>query len=151
MAAATDRLRNFGFLVRDVYRLYAKHFERYASEIELTLPQCKVLGHLSRNEGISQARLAELTDTDPMTLVRTLDRMQQDGWIERRPDPSDRRAHQLFLREAAKPVLQRIWKIADQARNEVLADLSAAEREQLIELLERVHRTLLTLDAQGAP
>ena len=150
MAAATDRLRNFGFLVRDVYRLYAKHFERYASEIELTLPQCKVLGHLSRNEGISQARLAELTDTDPMTLVRTLDRMQQDGWIERRPDPSDRRAHQLFLREAAKPVLQRIWKIADQARNEVLADLSAAEREQLIELLERVHRTLSSLDAQEA-
>ena len=150
MALAADRLRNFGFLLRDVYRLYAKHFERYATEIGLTLPQCKVLGHLSRNEGIRQARLAELTDTDPMTLVRTLDRMQQDGWIERRPDPSDRRAHQLFLREAAKPVLQRIWKIADQARNEVLADLSAAEREQLIELLERVHRTLSSLDAQEA-
>ena len=93
MTLATDRLRNFGFLVRDVYRLYVKHFERAAGEIDLTLPQCKVLGHLSRNEGISQARLAELTDTDPMTLVRTLDRMQQDEWIERRPDPEDRRAH----------------------------------------------------------
>ncbi|MGA2364429.1 MAG: MarR family transcriptional regulator [Steroidobacteraceae bacterium] len=147
---ATDRLRNFGFLVRDVSRLSAKHFQRNARELELSLPQCKVLGHLSRNEGISQARLAELTETDPMTLVRTLDRMQQDGWIERRADPADRRAHQLFLREAAKPVLQRIWKIADQARNEVLAELSSAEREQLIELLERVHRTLSSLDAQEA-
>ena len=147
---ATDRLRNFGFLVRDVSRLSAKHFQRNARELELSLPQCKVLGHLSRNEGISQARLAELTETDPMTLVRTLDRMQQDGWIERRPDPADRRAHRLFLREAAKPVLQRIWKIADQARNEVLAELSSAEREQLIELLERVHRTLSSLDAQEA-
>ncbi|MGA2563886.1 MAG: MarR family transcriptional regulator [Steroidobacteraceae bacterium] len=147
---ATDRLRNFGFLVRDVSRLSAKHFQRNARELELSLPQCKVLGHLSRNEGISQARLAELTETDPMTLVRTLDRMQQDGWIERRADPADRRAHQLFLREAARPVLQRIWKIADQARNEALADLGAAEREQLIELLERVHRTLSTLDAQEA-
>ena len=147
---ATDRLRNFGFLVRDVSRLSAKHFQRNARELELSLAQCKVLGHLSRNEGISQARLAELTETDPMTLVRTLDRMQQDGWIERRPDPSDRRAHQLFLREAAKPVLQRIWKIADQARHEVLAELSSAEREQLIELLERVHRTLSSLDAQEA-
>jgi DNA-binding MarR family transcriptional regulator len=147
---ATDRLRNFGFLVRDVSRLSAKHFQRNARELELSLPQCKVLAHLSRNEGISQARLAELTETDPMTLVRTLDRMEQDGWIERRPDPADRRAHQLYLREAAKPVLQRIWKIADQARNEVLADLSAAEREQLIGLLERVHRTLSTLDDPGA-
>src|SRR3984885_14355331 len=108
MAIAADRLRNFGFLVKDVYRLYAKHFERHAGEFGLTLSQCKVLGHLSRNEGISPARLAELTDTDPMTLVRTLDRMQQDEWIERRPDPADRRAHRLYLCEAAKPIMNLI-------------------------------------------
>ena len=129
-----------------MYRLYVKHFERYAREIELTLPQCKVLGHLSRNEGISQARLAELTDTDPMTLVRTLDRMQQDQWIERRPDPEDRRAHRLYLREAAKPIMNRMWKIADQARQEALSALSLAEREQLVSLLERVHDVLLQLE-----
>jgi MarR family transcriptional regulator for hemolysin len=146
MAAATDRLRNFGFLVRDVYRLYCKHFERYAREIELTLAQCKVLGHLSRNEGISQARLAELTDTDPMTLVRTLDRMQQDQWIERRSDPEDRRAHRLYLREAARPVVQRMWKLADQARQEALSALNVTEREQLVNLLERVHVVLLQLE-----
>ena len=146
MTVATDRLRNFGFLVRDVYRLYAKHFERYASEIELTLPQCKVLGHLSRHEGISQARLAELTDTDPMTLVRTLDRMQQDEWIERRADPTDRRAHRLYLREAAKPIMERMWKIADQVRQEALSALSLGEREQLVSLLERVHDALLQLE-----
>ena len=146
MAATTDRLRNFGFLVRDVYRLYAKHFERYACEIELTLAQCKVLGHLSRNEGISQTRLAELTDTDPMTLVRTLDRMQQDQWIERRADPEDRRAHRLYLREAARPVVQRMWKIADQARQDALSALNVTEREQLVSLLERVHGVLLQLE-----
>jgi len=144
--AASDRLRNFGFLVRDVYRLYTKHFERYASEIELTLPQCKVLGHLSRNEGISQARLAELTDTDPMTLVRTLDRMQQDQWIERRPDPEDRRAHRLYLCEVAKPIVQRMWRLADQARHDALSVLTVAEREQLLDLLERVHGALLQLE-----
>src|ERR1700676_1251822 len=139
MTVATDRLRNFGFLVRDAYRLYAKHFERYASEIELTLPRCKVLGQLSRHEGISQARLAGVTDTDPMTLVGTLDRMQQDEWIERRADPTDRRAHRLYLREAAKPIMERMWKIADQVRQEALSALSLGEREQLVSLLERVH------------
>jgi MarR family transcriptional regulator, transcriptional regulator for hemolysin len=148
MALAADRLRNFGFLVRDVYRLYAKHFERYVTDIGLTLPQCKVLGHLSRNEGIRQARLAELTDTDPMTLVRTLDRMQQDEWIERRPDPEDRRAHRLYLREAARPVMNRMWKLADQARQEALSALSPAEREQLLALLERVQGTLLQLESK---
>jgi MarR family transcriptional regulator, transcriptional regulator for hemolysin len=143
-----DKLRNFGFLMRDVSRLSARLFESNAGELELTLPQCKVLAHLSRNEGISQARLAELTETDPMTLVRTLDRMQQDGWIERRADPVDRRAHCLYLLEAAKPVVNRMWKIAEQVRNEALSDLSMGEREQLVDLLERIHRTLSALDAK---
>jgi MarR family transcriptional regulator for hemolysin len=146
--ATADRLRNFGFLMRDVSRLYAAYFERHAGELELTLPQCKVLGHLSRNEGISQARLAELSDTDPMTLVRTLDRMQQDQWIERRADPTDRRAHRLYLRESAKPILNRMWKIADQCRQEAMATLSPEERDLLVALLERVHGTLIALEAK---
>jgi MarR family transcriptional regulator for hemolysin len=147
-AITPERLRNFGFLMRDVSRRYTAYFQRFARELELTLPQCKVLGHLARNEGISQARLAEVTDTDPMTLVRTLDRMQQDQWIERRPDPSDRRAHRLYLREAARPILNRMWKIADQCRQQAMAELSPDEREQLIALLERMHATLSALEAE---
>ena len=145
-----DTLQNFGFLVRDVSRLSAKCFERNARELELTLPlpQCKVLALLARHEGISQARLAELTETDPMTLVRTLDRMQQDGVIERRADPADRRAHRLYLREAAGPIVERIWQIARQTRSEALVALSQNEREQLVELLERVHGTLLSLETK---
>jgi DNA-binding MarR family transcriptional regulator len=145
MTLSTERLRNLGFLMRDLSRLYAKYFEHHAHELNLTLPQCKVLGQLSRNEGISQAQLAELTMTDPMTLVRTLDRMQQDGWVERRPDPADRRAHRLYLREPAKPIVARMWKLADQARAEVLAIFKPQEREQLIELMERLHTHLLDL------
>jgi len=110
--------------------------------------QCKVLVYLQRHEGISQARLAELTETDPMTLVRTLDRMQQDRWIERRADPDDRRAHRVYLLDAARPILQRIWKIADQSRAEALGALSAPEREQLVALLQRVHSRLSALDAR---
>ena len=145
MSLSTERARNLGFLMRDISRLYAKYFERHAHELNLTLPQCKVLGQLSRNEGISQAQLAELTITDPMTLVRTLDRMQQDGWVERRPDPADRRAHRLYLREAAKPIVARMWKLADQARTELLAIFKPQEREQLVELIERLHTHLLDL------
>ena len=72
--------------------------------------------------------------------------MQQDQWIERRPDPEDRRAHRLYLREAAKPIMTRMWKLADQARQEALSALGIAEREQLMDLLERVHGALLQLE-----
>ena len=146
--SAADSLQNFGFLIRDVSRLSAKNFGRHARELEVTVSQCKVLAYLQRHEGISQTRLAELTETDPMTLVRTLDRMQQDGWIERRADPEDRRAHCLYLLDAARPILQRIWKIADQSRAEALGALSVSEREQLVSLLQRVHARLSALDAR---
>jgi len=149
MALAMEQLRNLGFLMRDALRLWVRHFERHARELDLTLAQCKVLGQLSRNEGISQARLAELTDTDPMAMVRTLDRMQKDRWIERRPDPCDRRAHRLYLREQARPIVARMWKIADQARSEALAVLSPAECKQLLDLLARLHGNLQVLDAGG--
>jgi DNA-binding MarR family transcriptional regulator len=141
----TNRLQTFGFLVKDVSRLSHANFERHAVELGLTLAQCKVLAWLHRNEGVSQIQLAELTDTDPMTLVRILDKMEADGWIERRAHESDRRARRLFLKKAAQPVVERIWQVADRARSEALAGLSAKERDKLMSLLERVHGNLVEL------
>lgn len=148
-----DSLRNFGFLLKDVSRLSALNFEREAtsSGLNLTMAQCKVLIYLHRNQGISQVRLAYLTDTDPMTLVRILDRMEHDGWIERRQDPSDRRARQLFMREAAEPVVQQVWRIADRARAASLDGLSEDERELLVGLLARVHQNLTNLLPNAEP
>ncbi|MFI4978764.1 MAG: MarR family winged helix-turn-helix transcriptional regulator [Nevskiales bacterium] len=140
-----DRLRNFGFLLKDVSRLSGLNFEREAVGLNLTLAQCKVLIYLQQNEGISQVRLAELTDTDPMTLVRNLDRLERDGLIERRQDPADRRARRLFMTAPAQPVLLEIWRIAARARAAALAGLSAAEQNLLVGLLEKVHANLTTL------
>jgi len=140
-----EHIRNFGFLVKDVLRLWVRHFEQRATQLGMTLTQCKVLVFLSRNEGATQARLAELSDTDPMTLVRILDRMEKDEWLERRADPSDRRAYRLFLKSAADPVLNEITRIGDKARDEALVGISANERAQLMTLLERIHGNLLSL------
>ena len=139
------RLRTLGFLIKDVSRLSTKHFERHATELGLTLAQCKVLVMLSRNEGVTQAKLAECSDTDPMTLVRIIDRMEGDGWIERRPDPNDRRAYQLHLKPGAAPVVEKILLLGDKARSESLAGFSNEERTQLVVLLERLHANLTEL------
>lgn len=138
-------LRNFGFLLKDVSRLSSLNFERHAVELNMTLAQCKVLVYLERNEGITQVRLANLSDTDPMTVVRALDRMESEGLVERRLDPNDRRVRHLFLKPKAMPVLARIWDVADQARSEALSGLSAADRQQLMKLLGRIQSNLITL------
>jgi DNA-binding MarR family transcriptional regulator len=140
-------LRTISFLLKDVSRLSQKNFERHAAEVKLglTLEQCKVLCYLQRDQGINQKCLAYLSDIDQMKLVRILDRMEKDGWIERYADPQDRRAWRLRLKPAAIPVIKQIWTIADRARAESLAGLDATERELLISLLQRIRGNLEAL------
>jgi MarR family transcriptional regulator for hemolysin len=137
-----DPNRSFGFLVHDVARLYGRRFDRNGRRLGLTRAQCRTLGYLARNEGINQAGLADLLEIRPMTLVRQIDRMQEAGWIERRPDPTDRRARRLFLTDKARPVLGRIWDVSSETQDQVLASLSPDEAEQLIDLLRRVHGSM---------
>ena len=56
-----DDLRNFGILLKDTARLYTRYYERFTGELGITFPKAKVLGFLVRNEGVTQARLAEIT------------------------------------------------------------------------------------------
>jgi MarR family transcriptional regulator, transcriptional regulator for hemolysin len=142
-----DLDRSFGFLVHDVARLFGRRFDRNGRRLGLTRAQCRTLGYLARNEGINQAGLADLLEIRPMTLVRQIDRMQEAGWIERRPDPTDRRARRLFLTDKARPVLGRILDVATETQDQVLAALSPDEADQLIDLLRRVHGSLADRNA----
>src|SRR2546423_7644466 len=136
-----DLDRSFGFLVHDVARLFGRRFnQRALLFLGLTRAQCKVLGYLARNEGINQAGLADLLEIKPMTLVRQIDRMEEDGWIERQPQPGDRRARRLVLTDKARPILARILDLSNEIRAESFAGLSEDDGKQLIELLRRGDR-----------
>ena len=140
-----DRLRNCGFLLKEVTRRYVNRFEVRAREISLNLAQAKALVRLEKNEGVSQARLVELAEVEPMTMVRILDRMEAEGLLERRPDPADRRARCLYLTAKAKPILSEIWRLSDEVRAELFAGISKAEREQFMDVLERLYDNILKL------
>jgi MarR family transcriptional regulator, transcriptional regulator for hemolysin len=142
-----NQLRTFGFLLKETSRLYVLRFEQRAGALGLTLPQCKALVHLAEREGISQVQLAELTDLEPMTLVRILDRMESDGWLERRNDPADRRARCLYLLPKAKPLVDDIWHLVDLTRREAFAGIPRKHADLLIELLEKVRTNFASLEA----
>jgi MarR family transcriptional regulator for hemolysin len=139
-------LQTFGFLLRDVSRLYVRRFEQRAGAIGMTLPQCRALVYLAMHEGLSQVRLAELTDIEPMTLVRILDRMEADRWLERRVDPADRRARRLHLKAKARPLVDTIWNLADLTREEAFSGMSKNQAEGLIEALDRVRSNFGALE-----
>jgi DNA-binding MarR family transcriptional regulator len=143
-----DRLRNFGFLLKEVSRRYVNRFEVRAAEIPLNLGQAKALVRLEKNEGVSQARLAELAEVDPMTMVRILDRMEAEGLLERRPDPADRRARCLYLTAKAKPILSEIWRLSDEIRAEIFAGVSKEERERFMGVLERLYANISQLEGK---
>jgi DNA-binding MarR family transcriptional regulator len=143
-----DWHQHLGFLLDDVAHLYTRRFEERAQKLSLTLAQCKAFAALAHCGGVSQKRLAEISETDPARLVRILDRLEAVGCAERRPDPQDRRAHLLTITESAKPVVQSIWQIVRNTNTEALRGLTSDEIHLLMNLLARVHANLLALEAR---
>lgn len=117
-------LSNFGFLLKDVPRLFSRKLELHCQEIGLTFARCRVPGCLQRNGGTTQARLAELTDSDPMTLGRLPSRMEVGALVERRKDPGDGRAPCLYLGPKAAPLLGEIWRLSERTRSATLSGLT---------------------------
>ncbi len=141
----------FGYLVSDVARLLRRVFDQRARTVGLSLAQGRALIYLAHHEGINQSGLAELLEVQPISLARLLDRMETTGWIERRPDPADRRAHRLHLTDKARPMLALIRDLAAQSRAEALLDLSDGEKDVLMRLLARVHDNLSSREPDDAP
>ena len=141
-----------GMLVHDVARLLRKRFEQgaRARRLGLTRSQAAVLIHLERHEGINQVTLAQMMELEPITLVRLLDRLQAAGLVERRADAADRRARILYLTAEARPLLQRIWSLAEEVRDEATAGLSDAERDALSASLLAIKTNLLDLLSEPA-
>jgi MarR family transcriptional regulator for hemolysin len=140
--------RRFGFLLKDVTRLYAQRFERHAASLGLTLAQCRTLIRLVDHEGVSQVRLAELTDLEPMALLRILDRMESEGWLERRTDPRDRRVRCLYLTSKAKPRLEDIRRVMDVTWSEAFSGIPKRQSDQVTELLDAVRNNLMALNPE---
>jgi len=143
---APDLERSLGFLLHDVSHLLRRNFNRRVQHLGLTQTQWRAIAHLSRDEGMNQAALAETLEVQPITLARLIDRMAAAGWVERRPDPRDRRAVRLYLTEQVQPILAEMWAIAAQAREDALAGLPEERREMLIEVLRHMKATLLEAD-----
>ncbi|EOD55052.1 MarR family winged helix-turn-helix transcriptional regulator [Aeromonas molluscorum] len=131
-----------GFLIGDVHRLMRRHFQQQLEGSCLTLAQARALVHIARCEGMRQVELAERLDIQPITLARQLDQLAQSGLVERRPDPDDRRAHQLFLTEAAMPHLQRIKQAGDVVHRSAMGDLDEEAANALRQALKTMHDNL---------
>ncbi|MFZ6044626.1 MarR family winged helix-turn-helix transcriptional regulator [Pseudomonas sp. CR3202] len=139
MAALEESL---GFLIADVSRLMRRSFEQNLTGSSLTLSQARALAHVARNEGCRQVELAERLEIKPITLARLLDQLEQAELVERRPDPDDRRAYRLYLREQADKALADIRTAGAAIHVTALQGISETEAMVLASALRKLRENL---------
>ena len=106
---------NFLFTLAELQRLVRAYADKQAARYGITRAQWAVLAKVERTEGLKQSELAEQMEMQPITLTRLIDRLCDNGWIERRGDDTDRRVNRLYLRKAARPLLGKLARAAFRA------------------------------------
>jgi MarR family transcriptional regulator for hemolysin len=134
--------RELAFSINDVARLLRTYADQKASSFGMTRAKWAVLARLDRFEGLKQTELAEMLDLQPITLTRLLDGLADNGLIERRPSPSDRRAKLLFLTPAARPLLARLSALGEDLMHTALSGLAPAQVDDLLTSLTTLKENL---------
>ena len=142
-----------GFLLNDAARLFRRAFNARTRDSGITALQWRLLVYLRRHEGIRQGPLADLIEVEPITLSRMVDRLAEAELVERRADPTDRRAWLLHLTPRADALLDEMRRTTDALAQEATEGLSDTERDQLVALVGRVRCNLSRRDAisESAP
>jgi len=147
-----DPNANVGFLIHDVSRMMRAWFDERAQAMGLTRAQWRVLVHLAGREGLNQSGLADILELDTVTLGRHIDNLERDGWLERRPDPSDRRAWLLYLTDAARPTLDKMEALAAETMATAMAGLDDVAQARFQQTLTRIKKNLsASAEAEDAP
>lgn len=137
-----DDDRYIGYLISDVARMMRTVFDRRVRRLGLTRAQWLVLTRLHRRPGASQSELAEMLEVEKATAGRMIDRLERNGWVERRADATDRRVNRLYLTAEANRVQVSLRAISEQTVDDALVSLSADDRSQLTVFMNQVKTTL---------
>ncbi|OCC14928.1 Transcriptional regulator, MarR family [Dissulfuribacter thermophilus] len=134
-----------GFIANRLVRVFQKAFDKKLEAHGLTSAQFCVLAKLLEEEGITQTELAHRLYIESPTLVRTLDRMEEANIIERRRDPSDRRAYHIHLKPKGKKMRDFVDEIGFAVHQEATKGLTKDQIENLRSTLFRIWQNLENL------
>jgi DNA-binding MarR family transcriptional regulator len=133
---------SLGFLMVDVTRLLRRAFKQRLEGSDLTLAQARALVYIFHQEGVRQVELADQLEVQPITLARLIDQLEEMELVVRKPDPTDRRAHLIYLTEAAQPHLDAIEDVSAAIRKDATRDFSEQEITVLMSALQKIRSRL---------
>jgi MarR family transcriptional regulator, transcriptional regulator for hemolysin len=129
---------NFLFTLGELQRLIRVYADKQAARYGITRAQWAVLAKVERKEGLKQTELAEQMEMQPITLTRLIDKLCDNGWIERRGDDNDRRVNRLYLRKAARPLLAKLAGLRSELTATALEGINPTDAHRLLAQLEIV-------------
>jgi MarR family transcriptional regulator for hemolysin len=134
--------REIAFAIKDVARMLGTYADQQGRILGTSRAQWTVLVRLERTEGLKQSELAEILDLQPISLTRLLDRLDENGLIERRADPNDRRVNRLYLKPAARPLLDQLATLSESLMGTVLEGIESESMERMLRDLGRIKDNL---------
>lgn len=141
-----------GFVLIDVARMLRSAFERRIATagLGLTPGEARTLVRIATLEGSRQLDIAQRMGIEPMTLSTYLDRLQSLGFIERRPDPSDRRAKLIYTTSTAGALIGNIRDEQVELMQHVTSGIGEQDLEAMREKLKRLRANLSALEEDSA-
>jgi DNA-binding MarR family transcriptional regulator len=119
-------------------RLFASSLSQRLRPLGLATAQFAVLMELWENDGLTQKELVERLDIEQATVANTLNRMERDGLIVRKPNPQDGRSQIVCLTSTARGLEADATRHAAAVNTQALADLTGAEQEAFLDLMRKV-------------
>jgi DNA-binding MarR family transcriptional regulator len=130
-------VRTWVQLVRTFSRM-ERRLEEVLERHGLSIPQFDILATLGFEQGITQQELAERLLVTKGNICGMIDRMEANGWVERKPDPEDRRANRLFLTRRGKKQLGQTMPDEQALVKEMMSALLHGELQSLYQFLDRL-------------
>jgi MarR family transcriptional regulator, transcriptional regulator for hemolysin len=144
VARILDREVRFAFLIHDVSRLRRVMFDRIVRGLGTSRSQWWVLAFLSRDDGSPQTNLADELDVGKVALGGLIDRLEEAGMVQRRPDPIDRRVKRVFLTKEGRRLVSQNKELDKSVNETTLQGVSEADFEITMRTLEKMKSNLLT-------
>ena len=129
-------------LIFSMTKLMRRAFDEQARLQDMTLPQWRALGQSAQSDGLSQAALAALIETDQMTTSKILRLLETRGLIERLPDPADSRAKIVRNTPQAAGIVGAMRVVAEELHDTMLEGVSEADKTALIRILTQISENL---------
>lgn len=129
--------RSAGFLANQMARLFAKGLQQRIRSLGLAPAQFMTLLALWDEDGLTQSELVRRLDVEQATMANTLTRMERDGLIERRSNPTDGRSQSIHMTQKAKGLCAPATDAARAQNEAALANFTDQEKEMFLALMRR--------------